>query len=107
MIAVNVWNGMPTNVIQQYLGYDLNLISEDGNFYDYDEKGKLQGVYYSDGKSQTYKYSPNGDYTLYDKNGNFLGHFMSNGEKRRIYSVDEATAVTQKGSKNRFIIKYR
>lgn len=100
------YNGIP-NGKGQYIDHTLNLISEDGNFYDYDEKGKLQGVYYSDGKSQTYKYSSNGDYALYDSDGNFLGNFMSNGQKRRIYSVNEAVAITTKGPKNRFIIKYR
>ena len=84
---------------------NMNKISEDGNFYEYDTNGKIKEVYYSNGEHK--KFSANGDYTLYDKNGNNLGVFKSDGTKRRIYNVDEATAVVKKGAKNNFSIKYR
>ena len=100
------YNGTP-NGKGQYIDHTLNLISEDGNFYDYDQDHKLKGIYYADGTKKTYVYDTNGDYALYDNDGNFLGHFMSNGEKRRIYTVNEATAITKKGAKNKFIIQYR
>lgn len=86
---------------------DLNLISEDGNFYDYDEKGKLKGVYSLNGEQKKYQYQANGDYTLYDKDGNNLGRFMANGQKRRIYTVDEAIPIVTQGAKNTFSIRYR
>ena len=68
-----------------------------------DEKGRIQ-QWSKDGLF-IYQYAPNGDYTLFDENENVLGHFKADGTKRRIYTVDEATAVT--GGKNTFSIKYR
>ena len=68
-----------------------------------DEKGRIQ-QWSKDGLF-IYQYAPNGDYTLFDENENILGHFMADGSKRRIYTVDEATAVT--GRKNTFSICYR
>ncbi len=82
-----------TNVTYEYyIGYDNN-----GNPIEiWDENGK---------KTYSYKYLANGDYKKYDGDGNFLGSFMADGSKRRIYRVDEATAVTE--GKNTFSIKYR
>ena len=62
----------------------------------WDENGK---------KTYSYNYLANGDYKKYHSDANFLGSFMADGSKRRIYTVDEAAAVT--GGKNTFSIKYR
>ena len=71
-----------------------------------DEKGNIVEVWDKNGKkTYSYNYLANGDYKKYDGDGNFLGSFMADGSKRRIYRVDEAAAVT--GLKNTFSIKYR
>ena len=70
----------------------------------YDEKGNIIEEWTPQGK-RSYTYANNGDYAIYDSDGNFLGNFMADGSKRRIYTVDEAAAVT--GGKNTFSIKYR
>ena len=72
-----------------FKGYDNN-----GEYVEYSEKGKK--VFNS----------PIGDYSFYDENGKYIGSFMANGQKRRIYNVDEAIAVVS-GNKNTFSIKYQ
>ena len=88
------------------ISYPANKTTITTEYYsETDSKGRIH-QWSKDGLF-IYQYSPNGDYALYDENENLLGHFMSNGSKRRIYSVDEATAVVQTGAKNTFSIKYR
>ena len=92
--------------ITQYVG-SFNLMEGKEEFNEYNSDGKLIAKYSSDGTFKTYSYAPNGDYTIYDENGKSLGNFMENGEKRRIYHVDEAVAVVSKNGKNTFSIKYK
>lgn len=105
VLGMDSYKGTP-NGKAQYIDHSLNLISEDGCFYDYDSNNKLKGVYYADGNFNTYDYQPNGDYKLYGTSGEFLGNFMENGQKRRIYNIEEATAVVNR-DKNTFKVWYR
>lgn len=73
-----------SNVLEKY-GYD-----KDGNQYLLSSDGKLF-LKQSDGS--TYYFNENG------KLDDFQG--------KRIYTVDEATFMAQKGDKNKFVIKYR
>ena len=86
--------GSLPGTIDYYKGYD-----ENGNLIEiWDENGK---------KTYSYTYANNGDYAMYDGDGNFMGNFMADGSKRRIYTVDDATNAVGKNNKNTFSIRYR
>ena len=90
---------------QSLRGIDQNIITAD-YYKGYDKNGNLIEIWDKNGKkTYSYTYANNGDYAMYDGDGNFMGNFMADGSKRRIYTVDEATAVT--GRKNTFSIRYR
>ena len=116
----SAYGNYPSNVVIQCKGTDLkactdqisypaNITAITPEYYkNRDTKGNIIEQWGPEGKkTYSYKYYANGDYMKYDGDGNFLGHFTSNGSKRRIYSVEEATAVVQNGAKNTFSIKYR
>ena len=79
---------------------NLNLIDEDGNFYDYAADGKtLLGVYKQNGDITTYKYDAGGNLMQVYENGKQI-------YSRRIYTVEEASRAVKK-DRNTFKLRYR
>lgn len=71
-----------------------------------DDNGKFTVV--SNTSSSTYEYNENGSYQVY-KDGVLVGRFNKNGtpiEKKRIYTIKEATTASKKTG-NRFMIRYK
>jgi len=82
----------------QYIDHGLNLIDEDGKYYERDQKGNIIAVYEEDGTI-----------SKYDKGGNLQRKIDASGNivwARRIYTVDEAEKAS-KDRGNTFRIKYK
>ena len=84
---------------REYIDNSLNLINEDGQYYEYDNKGNIIAVYNNDGVT---KYD-------YDQGGNLQRKIDSHGNilwRRRIYTVEEAESVS-KPTNNTIKLRYK
>ena len=73
------------STVGKYVG-NLSLVSEDGNFYDKDEKGNILGVYNKNGDITKYKYDAGGNVISSSKNGESI-------YERTHYTPPEAAAA--------------
>ncbi|MBR6408839.1 MAG: hypothetical protein IKS23_01170 [Alphaproteobacteria bacterium] len=100
--TMNLGNGMGSFGDRgrgEYIDNALNLISEDGQYYEYDNKGNIIAAYNNDGVT---KYD-------YDQAGNLQRKIDSHGNilwRRRIYTVEEAEKVS-KSVGNTFKLRYK
>ncbi len=80
-----------------------NNIFLEGSYTKKDENGKPIAQY--DGRGNvlaSYTYNSDGSVSTYDKNGKLIAI-----QGKRIYTIDEATALVSKNGKNTFSIRYR